>query len=83
MDDQPGLRSVIISICLPPKRWGMVVAAFFGSFVIVAPLAGPKNFLLLTVHNPVVAGGFEWALVMPIRPLFIAILLLIYKDFRP
>ena len=83
VDDQPGLRSVIISICLPHKRWRMVVAAFVGSFFIVAPLAGPLYLLILTIHNPVIAGGFEWALVMPIRPLFIATLHLIYKDFRP
>jgi hypothetical protein len=59
VDDQPGVRSVIISICLPHKRWRMVVAAFVGSFVIVAPLVGLLYLLILTIHNPVVAGGFE------------------------
>lgn len=83
VDDQPGVRSVLISIRLPHRRWRMVVAAFVGSFLIVAPLAGPLYLLILTIHNPVIAGGFEWALVMPIRPLFIATLHVIYKDYRP
>ncbi len=61
----------------------MVVAAFAGSILIVAPLAGPLYLLILSIHNPVIAGGFEWALVMPIRPLFIATLHRIYQDFRP
>jgi hypothetical protein len=82
-DDQPGLRSVMISIRLPHRRWKMVVAAFAGSVLIVAPLAGPLYLLILSIHNPVIAGGFEWALVMPIRPLFIATLHRIYQDFRP
>lgn len=83
VDNQPGLRSVMISIRLPHGRWKMVVAAFAGSFLIVAPLTGPLYLWILTIHNPVIAGGFEWTLVMPVRPLFIATLHVIYKDFRP
>jgi hypothetical protein len=83
VDDQPGLRSVMISIRLPHRRWKMMVAAFAGSVLIVIPLAGPLYFLILTMHNPVVAAGFEWALIMPIRPLFIATLHVLYTDFRP
>lgn len=82
-DNQPGLRAVMTSIRLPHRRWKMVVAAFAGSVLIVAPLAGPLYLWILTIHNPVIAGGFEWALVMPIRPLFIATLHRIYHDFRP
>lgn len=83
VDGHPGLRSVIISLRLPHRRWKMVVAAFAGSFLVVAPLAGPLYLWILTIHNPVIAEGFEWTLVMPMRPLFIATLHLIYKDFRP
>ena len=83
VDDQPGLRSVLISLRLPHGRWKMIVAAFVGSVLIVAPLAGPLYLWILTIHNPMVAEGFEWALVMPIRPLFISTLHVIYQDFRP
>ncbi len=83
VDDQPGFRAVLISIRLPHRRWKMVVAAFVGSVLIAAPLAGPLYLWILTLHNPVVAEGFEWALVMPIRPWFIATLHVIYQDLRP
>jgi hypothetical protein len=83
VDDQPGMRSVMISIRLAHRRWKMVVAAFAFSVLIVAPLAGPLYLVILTIHNPVIAGGFVWALIMPMRPLFIATLHMIYKDFRP
>jgi len=83
VDDQPGLRSVLISLRLPHRHWKMIVAAFVGSVLIVAPLAGPLYLWILTIHNPIVAEGFEWALVMPIRPLFISTLHVIYQDFRP
>lgn len=83
VDDQPGLRSVLISLHLPSRNWKMVVSAFAGSVLVMAPLAGPLYFLILTVHNPVIAEGFEWTLVMPMRPLLIATLHMIYKDFRP
>jgi hypothetical protein len=83
VDDQSGMRAVMISIRLAHRRWKMTVAAFAGSVLIVAPLAGPLYLLILTIHNPVIAGGFEWALLMPMRPLFIATMHMIYKDFRP
>ena len=83
IDDQPGIRAVLISLKLPHRHWKMIVAAFAGSFLIAAPLAGPLYLWILTLHNPVVAEGFEWALVMPLRPLFIATLHVIYHDFRP
>lgn len=83
VDGQPGLCSVMISLRLPHRRWKMVVAAFAGSVLVMAPLAGPLYFWILTVHNPVIAGGFEWALVMPMRPLLIATMHMIYQDFRP
>lgn len=83
VDDQPGLRSVRISIGIARGRWLMVVAAFVGSVLIAAPIAAPLYLLIQTVHNPVVAGGFEWVLVMPLRPLFISTLHVIYHDYRP
>jgi len=83
VDDQPAIRSVMISMSLAHRRWKMMVAAFVGSVLIVAPLAGPLYLLILTMHNPVIEEGFEWALIMPMRPLFIATLHMIYKDFRP
>lgn len=83
VDDQPGMRAVMTSLCIPQGRWKMVVAAFAGSFLIVAPLAGPLYLMILSIHNAVIAGAFEWVLVMPIRPLFIATLHKIYHDFRP
>ena len=83
IDDQPGLRSVRISIGIARGRWVMVVAAFVGSFIIVAPLAGPLYLLILGVHNGLQATAYEWMLVMPLRPLFIATLHLIYQEYRP
>ncbi len=83
VDDQPAIRSVMISMSRAHRRWKMMVAAFVGSVLIVAPLAGPLYLLILTMHNPVIEEGFEWALIMPMRPLFIATLHMIYKDFRP
>jgi len=83
VDNQSGPRAVMMSLRLAHRRWKMVVAAFAGSFLIVAPLAGPLYLMIVNLHNPVVAGGFEWALVMAIRPLSIATLHMIYKDFRP
>ncbi len=83
VDDQPGWRAVKISLGIARGRWKMVVAAFAGSVLIVAPLAGPLYLLILSVHNSLVATGFEWALVMLIRPLFISTLHVIYQDFRP
>lgn len=83
VDDQPGWRAVKISLGIARGRWKMVVAAFAGSVLIVAPLAGPLYLLILNVRNPLVATGFEWALVMLIRPLFISTLHVIYRDFRP
>ncbi len=82
-DDQPGMQAVRTSLRIPHRRWKMVVLAFVGSFIIVAPLAGPLYLMILTIHNPVIASAFEWVLVMPIRPLFIATLHKIYHDFRP
>ena len=82
VDNQPGWRSVLISLRIPQGRWKMVVAAFAGSFLVVAPLAGPLYLMILNMHNGLLAEGFEWALVMPIRPLFIATLHMIYKDYR-
>ncbi len=83
VDNQPGARSVAISIGIAHRRWRMVVAAFVGSVLLEAPVAGPLYLLILQIANPAVAGGFTWALIMLMRPLFIATLHEIYEDFRP
>jgi len=83
VDDQRGLRSVIISIGIAHKRWLMVVAAFVGSVVVEGPIALPAYLLIQQVTNPLVAGGFTWVLVMAMRPIFIATLHEIYEDYRP
>jgi len=83
VDDQPGIRSVIISIGIARRRWLMVAAAFAGSVLVEAPIVGPLYLLVLTITNPLVAGGFTWAIVILMRPIFIATLHEIYQDFRP
>ena len=83
VDDQPGVRSVIISIGIAHRRWRMVAAAFVGSVLVEAPIVGPLYLLILRIANPLVAGGFTWALVMLMRPIFIATLHEIYEDYRP
>jgi len=83
VDDQPGVRSVIISIGIARRRWLMVAAAFVGSVLVEAPIVGPLYLLVLTITNPLVAGGFTWAIVILMRPIFIATLHEIYQDFRP
>jgi hypothetical protein len=83
VDDQPGVRSVLISISIAHRRWRMVVAAFVGSVLIEGPVIGPIYLLIQGVTNPYVAGGFTWMLIMLMRPIFIATLHEIYEDYRP
>jgi len=83
VDDQPGVRSVIISIGIAHRRWLMVAAAFVGSVLVEAPIVGPLYLMVLTITNPLVAGGFTWAIIILMRPIFIATLHEIYQDFRP
>ncbi len=83
VDNHPGVRSVMISIDVTRRRWLMIAAAFVGSVLVEAPIVGPLYMLILTVSNPVVAGGFTWMLIMFMRPIFIATLHEIYEDFRP
>ena len=83
VDNHPGIRSVMISIGIPQRRWKMVAAAFACSVLVEAPIAGPLYLLIMRISNPMVAEGFTWALVMAMRPLFIATLHEIYEDFRP
>ena len=83
VDDQPGARSVVISIGIARRRWLMVAAAFALSVIIEAPIVGPLYLLVLNITNPLVAGGFTWAIVILMRPIFIATLHEIYQDFRP
>jgi len=83
VDDQPGVRSVVISIGIAHRHWLMVAAAFALSVIIEAPIVGPLYLLVLKITNPLVAGGFTWAIVILMRPIFIATLHEIYQDFRP
>jgi hypothetical protein len=83
VDDQPGVRSVVISIGIAHRRWLMIAAAFALSVIVEAPIVGPLYLLVLTITNPLVAGGFTWAIVILMRPIFIATLHEIYQDFRP
>ena len=83
VDDQPGIRSVRISIGIAHRRWKMAAAAFALSVLVEAPIAGPLYLLILQITNPVVAGGYTWVLVMAMRPIFIATLHEIYQDYRP
>ncbi len=83
VDDQPGVRSVLISVGIARQRWLMVAAAFALSVLIEAPIVGPLYLLVLHNTNPLVAGGFTWAIVILMRPIFIATLHEIYQDFRP
>ncbi|GEM_PF-1148533 len=83
VDDQPGIRSVRISIGIAHRRWKMAAGAFALSVIIEGPIVGPLYLLILQVTNPIVAGGYTWALVMLMRPIFIATLHEIYEDFRP
>jgi hypothetical protein len=73
----------MISIGIPQKRWKMIAAAFACSVLVEAPIAGPLYFLIMHLSNPLVAEGFTWALVMLMRPIFIATLHEIYEDYRP
>ncbi len=83
VDDQPGARSVRISMGIAQGRWRMVVAAFVGSVLVEGPVIGPIYLLIQGLSNPAVAGGFTWMLIMLMRPLFIATLHEIYEDYRP
>jgi hypothetical protein len=83
VDDQPGVRSVLISIGIAHRRWRMVVAAFVGSVLVEGPVIGPIYLLIQGITNPYVAGGFTWMLIMLMRPIFIATLHEIYEDYRP
>lgn len=83
IDNQPGIRSVMISIGIAHKRWRMVVAAFAGSMLVLAPITGPLYLLILHSSNAQVTEGYTWALIMVMRPLFIATLCVIYMDYRP
>ncbi|MDQ2905170.1 MAG: hypothetical protein M3Y81_16680 [Chloroflexota bacterium] len=84
VDDHPGIRSVLISIGLTRSRWLMVAAAFAGSVMVEAPIVGPLYFMILfKIANPLVAEGFTWALIMLMRPIFVATLHEIYEDYRP
>ncbi|HEU5368798.1 MAG TPA: hypothetical protein VFU69_10050 [Ktedonobacterales bacterium] len=83
VDDQPGARSVRISIGIAHRRWRMVVAAFVGSVLVEGPVIGPIFLLIQGISNPYVAGGFTWVLIMMMRPIFIATLHEIYEDYRP
>jgi hypothetical protein len=83
VDDQPGVRSVRISIGIAHRRWCMVVAAFVGSVLFEGPVIGPIYLLIQGISNPYVAGGFTWMLIMLMRPIFIATLHEIYEDYRP
>jgi hypothetical protein len=85
VDDYPGMRSVRISLGIPQGRWRMVAAAFALSVLIEGPIAGPLYLLILQIpaNQSLVAGGFTWALVMLMRPIFIATLHEIYEDYRP
>lgn len=83
VDDQPGVRSVIISFGIAHRRSRMVVAAFVGSVLVEGPVIGPIYLLIQGISNPYVAGGFTWMLIMLMRPLFIATLHEIYEDYRP
>jgi hypothetical protein len=83
VDDQPGARSVRISIGIAHRRWRMVVAAFVGSVLVEGPVIGPIYLLIQGITNPYVAGGFTWMLIMMMRPIFIATLHEIYEDYRP
>jgi len=82
IDDQPAIRSVIISIGIAQKRWRMVAAAFAGSMLVLAPITGPLYLLILHSSNARVTEGYTWALIMVMRPLFIATTCLIYMDYR-
>jgi hypothetical protein len=83
VDNHSGLRSVMISIGIPQRRWKMIAAAFACSVLVEAPVAGPLYFLIMHMSNPLVAEGFTWALLMLMRPIFIATLHEIYEDYRP
>ncbi len=83
VDDQPGVRSVRISMGIAQGRWLMVVAAFVGSVLVEGPIIGPIYLLIQGFSNPYVAGGFTWMLIMMMRPIFIATLHEIYEDYRP
>ncbi|HLW02354.1 MAG TPA: hypothetical protein VKT82_27110 [Ktedonobacterales bacterium] len=83
VDDQPGVRSVIISFGIAHRRSRMVVAAFVGSVVVEGPVIGPIYLLIQGISNPYVAGGFTWMLIMLMRPIFIATLHEIYEEYRP
>ncbi len=83
VDDHTAIRSVMISMGIAHNRWMMVAAAFVGSVLVEAPIAGPLYLLILRVSNPLVAEGYTWALIMLMRPLLIATLHEVYEDFRP
>lgn len=83
VDDQPGVRSVIISFGIAHQRSRMVVAAFVGSVLVEGPVIGPIYLLIQGISNPYVAGGFTWMLIMLMRPIFIATLHEIYEEYRP
>lgn len=83
VDDQPGVRSVIISFGIAHQRSRMVVAAFVGSVLVEGPIIGPIYLLIQGISNSYVAGGFTWMLIMLMRPIFIATLHEIYEDYRP
>jgi len=83
VDDQPGARSVRISIGIAHRRWLMVFAAFVGSVLVEGPVIGPMFLLIQGISNSYVAGGFTWVLIMLMRPIFIATLHEIYEDYRP
>jgi hypothetical protein len=73
----------MISIGIPQRRWKMIAAAFACSVLVEAPIAGPLYFLIMRQSNALVAEGFTWALLMLMRPIFIATLHEIYEDYRP
>ncbi len=83
VDNHSGLRSVMISIGIPQKRWKMIAAAFALSVLVEAPVAAPLYFFIMHLSNPLVAEGFTWTLLMLMRPIFIATLHEIYEDYRP
>jgi hypothetical protein len=83
VDNQPGARSVRISMGIAHRRSLMVVAAFVGSVLVEGPVIGPIFLLIQGISNSYVAGGFTWVLIMMMRPIFIATLHEIYEDYRP